>query len=107
MGTSGNRPGNKVFSISTTIRNPKRNTEFLNAFRLFSGKALDDNNMNAFKYKYIMHGDDNACWSQPGWACEEKNDPECAHSLTGYSAAAMGPWRGGPLAACAVSPNSG
>lgn len=56
MGTSGNRPSNKVFSISTTIRNPKRNTDFLNAFKPFSGKVLDDNNMNRFMYELVKKG---------------------------------------------------
>ena len=40
MGTSGNRPGYKVFSISTTIRNPKRNADFLTAFQAFDGQRL-------------------------------------------------------------------
>lgn len=40
MGTSGNKPGYKVFSINTTIRNPKRNTEFLEVLQNFDNTEL-------------------------------------------------------------------
>ena len=40
MGTAGNRPGFKVYSISTTIRNPRRNTEFLEVLVDFDKKEL-------------------------------------------------------------------
>jgi len=40
MSRSGNNPGFKVFSISTTIRNPKRNTEFLEVLKLFDNMKL-------------------------------------------------------------------
>ena len=40
MSRSGNQPGYKVFSISTTIRNPKRNTEFLEVLKLFDDMDL-------------------------------------------------------------------
>lgn len=40
-GTSGNRIGYKIFSINTTVRNPKRNIEFLELFVPFSGKPFD------------------------------------------------------------------
>ena len=42
MSRSGNQPGYKVFSISTTIRNPKRNTEFLEVLKLFDDMDSDD-----------------------------------------------------------------
>ena len=45
MGTSGARKGYKIFSINTTIRNPKRNTDFLIAFKKFDGQLMDDNNL--------------------------------------------------------------
>lgn len=56
MGTSGNRPGNKVFSISTTIRNPKRNTDFLEAFQPFEGKILNDTDMYLFMFELVKRG---------------------------------------------------
>lgn len=40
-GTSGNRTGYKIFSINTTVRNPKRNIEFLEVFLPFSGKPFN------------------------------------------------------------------
>ena len=40
MGTAGNRPGFKVYSISTTIRNPGRNTEFLEVLKKFDEKHI-------------------------------------------------------------------
>jgi len=40
MGTSGNRKGYKIFSISTTIRNPIRNTEFLKVFKKYDNCIL-------------------------------------------------------------------
>lgn len=40
-GTSGNRPGNKVFSFNTSVRNPKRNDEFLRAFQKYEGKVFN------------------------------------------------------------------
>ena len=56
MGTSGNRPGNKVFSISTTIRNPKRNKDFLEAFQAFDGKILDESDMYFFMFELVKRG---------------------------------------------------
>ena len=40
VGTSGNKPGYKVFSINTTIRNPKRNAEFLEVLQNFDNTDL-------------------------------------------------------------------
>lgn len=56
MGTAGNRKGYKVFSINTTIRNPKRNRDFLTIFEPFNGKVFDE--MQSYKYLYelIKHG---------------------------------------------------
>lgn len=48
-GTSGNRPGYKVFSFNTSVRNPKRNQEFLKAFVKFDGKLFDQ----AASYAYL------------------------------------------------------
>lgn len=48
-GTSGNRTGYKIFSINTTVRNPKRNIEFLEVFVPFAGKPFDA----AAKEKYL------------------------------------------------------
>lgn len=39
--TSGNRPGYKIFSFNTSVRNPKRNDEFLRAFLRYEGKLFD------------------------------------------------------------------
>ncbi len=41
MGTSGNRDGYKVFSFNTTIRNPKRNDDFLRTFVKYDGRLMD------------------------------------------------------------------
>lgn len=40
-GTPGNRPGYKIYSINTTVRNPKRNLEFLQVFLPYDGKPFD------------------------------------------------------------------
>ena len=50
MGTAGNRKGYKVFSINTTIRNPKRNRDFLAIFEPFNGKIFDE--QTAYNYLY-------------------------------------------------------
>lgn len=42
MGTAGNRKGYKVFCFNTTVRNPKRNLEFLNMFLKYDGKVMTD-----------------------------------------------------------------
>jgi len=49
MGTAGNRTGYKVYSINTTIRNPKRNLDFLNTFVGFEGIPFDSD----AKVKYL------------------------------------------------------
>lgn len=55
-GTAGNRKGYKVFSINTTIRNPKRNKDFLTIFEPFNGKVFDDNCSYRYLYELIKHG---------------------------------------------------
>lgn len=45
MGTSGARIGYKIFSINTTIRNPKRNFDFLEAFSKYDGKVMNNANL--------------------------------------------------------------
>ena len=56
MGTSGARKGYKIFSINTTIRNPKRNTDFLIAFKKFNGKLMDDNNLYLYLFELVKKG---------------------------------------------------
>lgn len=56
MGTSGSRKGYKIFSINTTIRNPKRNTDFLIAFKKFDGKLMDDNNLYLYLFELVKKG---------------------------------------------------
>ena len=53
MGTSGARKGYKIFSINTTIRNPKRNTDFLIAFKKFDGQLMDDNNLYLYLFELV------------------------------------------------------
>lgn len=56
MGTAGNRPGYKVYSISTTIRNPIRNTEFLEILKLFDGFTLTRIVKKKIYIELIRHG---------------------------------------------------
>lgn len=56
QGRSGNRKGYKVFSINTTIRNPKRNRDFLTLFQPFDGKVFDDECSYAYLYELIKKG---------------------------------------------------
>lgn len=56
MGTSGNRPGNKVFSISTTVRNPQRNIDFLEAFKPFVGLTLTNDILYKFMFELVKKG---------------------------------------------------
>lgn len=55
-GTSGNREGYKVFSINTTIRNPKRNRDFLSIFEPFNGEAFDEQISYNYLYELIKYG---------------------------------------------------
>lgn len=48
MGTAGNRPGYKVFSINTTIRNPKRNRDFLIHLLPYKDRVMDLNLANDY-----------------------------------------------------------
>ncbi|MDD4575231.1 MAG: AlwI family type II restriction endonuclease [Bacteroidales bacterium] len=57
MGTSGNRKGYKIFSINTTIRNPKRNVEFLKAFLPYNNKKISPNEMaGGYLYSLVKNG---------------------------------------------------
>ncbi len=49
-GRSGNRKGYKVFSINTTVRNPKRNTDFLIHFVPYAGKEFTEE----LSYQYFF-----------------------------------------------------
>lgn len=56
MGTRGNRPGYKVFSINTTLRNPKRNDDFLSAFQSYDGMVMDDDTALLFLRDCVQKG---------------------------------------------------
>ncbi len=56
MGTSGDRQGYKVFSINTTIRNPQRNTEFLETFVPFNGQKMDKDKLMDYLIELIKKG---------------------------------------------------
>lgn len=52
MGRSGARTGFKVYSINTTIRNPKRNADFLKLFKKYDKLVMD--NINTYKYFFYL-----------------------------------------------------
>lgn len=52
MGRSGARTGFKVYSINTTIRNPKRNADFLKLFKKYDKLVMD--NINTYKYFFDL-----------------------------------------------------
>ena len=56
IGTSGDRVGYKVFSINTTVRNPKRNADFLNHFQEFDGKEFTPELSEQYFFKLIKYG---------------------------------------------------
>lgn len=56
MGTAGNRPGFKVYSISTTIRNPRRNTEFLEVLQNFDEQKLTSEVKEKIYFELIRRG---------------------------------------------------
>lgn len=56
MGTQGNKPGYKVFSFSTTVRNPKRNIEFLEVLNSFDDMDLTKDIKNEIYTKIIKNG---------------------------------------------------
>lgn len=56
MGTSGNRPGFKIYSISTTIRNPRRNTEFLEILKGFDKQKLTNETKEKIYFELIRYG---------------------------------------------------
>ena len=56
MGTAGNRPGFKIYSISTTIRNPRRNTEFLETIKDFDNQVLTSETKEKMYFELIRYG---------------------------------------------------
>ena len=56
MGTAGNRSGYKVFCFNTTIRNPKRNREFLQVFEPFDGMVFNENTKLKYYYELVKNG---------------------------------------------------
>lgn len=56
MGTAGNKPGYKIFSFNTTVRNPKRNTEFLEVLKNFDDVDLTDAVKNEIYAEIIKRG---------------------------------------------------
>lgn len=56
IGRSGNRKGYKIFSINTTVRNPKRNMEFLRYFIPYEGKDFDDNLSYQYFFDLVING---------------------------------------------------
>ena len=56
MGTSGDRKGYKVFSINTTVRNPKRNTEFLKLFKKYHGEIFDKEKSYQYFFDLVKKG---------------------------------------------------
>lgn len=56
IGRSGNRKGYKIFSINTTVRNPKRNMEFLRYFIPYAGKDFDDTLSYQYFFDLVING---------------------------------------------------
>lgn len=56
MGTSGNRKGYKVFSINTTVRNPKRNIDFLIHFEKFNGFIFNNEVKRLYFIELVKNG---------------------------------------------------
>ena len=56
MSTSGNRTGYKIFSINTTVRNPKRNIDFLIHFKKFNGKIMNRENLLLYLIELVKNG---------------------------------------------------
>jgi len=56
MGTSGARTGYKIFSINTTIRNPKRNFDFLEAFEKYDGRVMDATGLYNYLFDLVKKG---------------------------------------------------
>lgn len=56
MGTSGARKGYKIFSINTTIRNPKRNYDFLDTFQKYDGKVMGSQNLYFYFFDLVKRG---------------------------------------------------
>lgn len=56
MGTSGDRKGFKIFSFNTTVRNPKRNTDFLKAFEKYSGQEFTDELAEKYFFDIVKQG---------------------------------------------------
>ena len=54
--TCGNRPGYKIFSFDTSLRNPKRNIEFLEVFKKFDGKPFDSKAKEKYLAECVKNG---------------------------------------------------
>ena len=57
IGRSGNRKGYKIFSINTTVRNPKRNTDFLMHFVPYVGKEFTEDLSYQYFFDLIINGE--------------------------------------------------
>ncbi len=55
-GRSGNRKGYKIFSINTTVRNPKRNTDFIKYFIPYEGKNFSENEAYQYYFDLVLNG---------------------------------------------------
>lgn len=93
-GTSGNRNGYKVFSINTTIRNPKRNRDFLVVFSQFNGKTFDEQVSYNYLYELIRHGiyrvSDISTEVQQKWENDIVLSPEEIHNAISENPQACG-----------------
>ena len=56
MGTSGDRKGYKIFSINTTVRNPKRNTDFLTYFKPYDGQVFTEVLAHSYFFDLVANG---------------------------------------------------
>lgn len=56
MGTSGARTGYKIFSINTTIRNPKRNYDFLETFKKYDGNVMNETALYNYFFDLVKKG---------------------------------------------------
>ncbi len=54
--TAGNRRGFKIFSFNTTIRNARRNLEFLSVFLPYDGKIIRGILKHQFYFDLVRHG---------------------------------------------------
>lgn len=55
-GIGGARKGYKIFSFSMTIRNPKRNTDFLRVFKKYKGKLMTETMLYNYFFQLVQEG---------------------------------------------------